>query len=556
MAPRCKILFRLVVVGVGMISFVVKRINFGRDIIVWVSARHYSGSCPRATRFAFGLFDGERMIGVCLFGLPTRNQARLKYDGMLELTRLFVEDGTPKNTESYFISRCLNSLKKEKEILGVISYADPNVGHQGIVYKASNFTFLSKTQSSYHYLNTENKRVHIKGVWDRAKKNGITEKEQAAVEGLTKVSDQPKNLYLYVLNKSKIDQKFWIKDFFSKWSRELAWVYGLILGDGNISLTNGSYRVSLCGNFDTVTKFCRLLKIPGGAKKKSSIYEAYIDDKWLVFWFHQRGISGKKSHSLPWPDDLPGEFKWDFIRGLIDTDGIFNFQTSRKKGRPSLVLGFSSSTKEFVEKFRGEVGFTQSVLEKKKTLNGKVFYHYAVKGSASQSLDVLSKVYDCHFSIRNEERYRKYLAGAKIFNLRFSKCIVCEEFAVRNGLCLKHNMRQKIKERPLCSAEGCLKPISDAKTGFCSTHFWGMKNQQNKLRNVEIAERVKLLRKQYEVSQLWLSRNILNHKGNGHLSNVEKHKSFLSSENIKLIAQFFKVSEDWLINGDSNEAVS
>ncbi|MBK9390511.1 MAG: helix-turn-helix domain-containing protein [Bacteroidetes bacterium] len=552
-------MFRLVVVGVGMISFVVKRINFGRDIIVWVSARHYSGSCPRATRFAFGLFDGERMIGVCLFGLPTRNQARLKYDGMLELTRLFVEDGTPKNTESYFISRCLNSLKKEEEILGVISYADPNVGHQGIVYKASNFTFLSKTQSSYHYLNTENKRVHIKGVWDRAKKNGITEKEQAAVEGLTKVSDQPKNLYLYVLNKSKIDQKFWIKDFFSKWSRELAWVYGLILGDGNISLTDGSYRVSLCGNFDTVAKFCRLLKIPGGPKKKSSIYEAYIDDKWLVFWFHQRGISGKKSHSLPWPDDLPEEFKWDFIRGLIDTDGQFVWDRTKSLSEKAigLVLGFSSSTESFVKRFKDETGITQSVLKKAKNMKGRIFYHYSIKANYTQSVDVLKKAYDCPSSIRNEERYQRYVKGSKSLSARVNmKCKICGATAHSNGLCHLHTIRRDIRERASCSVPGCSKFVMDKKNGLCTEHFYKKRSRENPLHNPDIAKRFMSLRKAAGMSQINFAQQVFGAKKQGRLGNVEIGKGFFNRDQIKLIAQFFKVSEDWLINGDSNEAVS
>ena len=61
----------------------------------------------------------------------------------MELRRLCCIDNTPKNTESYFISKTLILLRKIG-IRKVLSLADPNYGHNGGIYKASNFTLLGE----------------------------------------------------------------------------------------------------------------------------------------------------------------------------------------------------------------------------------------------------------------------------------------------------------------------------------------------------------------------------------------------------------------------------
>jgi hypothetical protein len=55
----------------------------------------------------------------------------------LELNRLWIEDGTPRNSESYLIAG--SSRLVPAEIL--VSYADPSHKHVGIVYQASNWLY-------------------------------------------------------------------------------------------------------------------------------------------------------------------------------------------------------------------------------------------------------------------------------------------------------------------------------------------------------------------------------------------------------------------------------
>jgi hypothetical protein len=63
-------------------------------------------------------------------------------DDVIELRRLCCVDDTPKNTESFFIGGSLRQLRKDWNGKIVVSYADKEYGHSGIIYKASNFIQL------------------------------------------------------------------------------------------------------------------------------------------------------------------------------------------------------------------------------------------------------------------------------------------------------------------------------------------------------------------------------------------------------------------------------
>jgi hypothetical protein len=61
----------------------------------------------------------------------------------LELTRLVINDGLPANTATYFISHSIRLLEKP---ICLVSFADPNNGHQGYIYQASNWIYTGLSQ--------------------------------------------------------------------------------------------------------------------------------------------------------------------------------------------------------------------------------------------------------------------------------------------------------------------------------------------------------------------------------------------------------------------------
>jgi len=58
-------------------------------------------------------------------------------NNVIELTRLWVDDSVPKNGESYLIGNTLKHCGKEI----VVSYADTEQNHLGIVYQATNWLY-------------------------------------------------------------------------------------------------------------------------------------------------------------------------------------------------------------------------------------------------------------------------------------------------------------------------------------------------------------------------------------------------------------------------------
>ena len=97
----------------------------------------------------FGLFDGEEMIGCVIYGKPASPSlcvgvcGKEESDKVIELTRLWIKDNTPKNTESFLIGRSLRLLPKQKDI--IVSYAEIDAGHVGTVYQATNWIYTGKS---------------------------------------------------------------------------------------------------------------------------------------------------------------------------------------------------------------------------------------------------------------------------------------------------------------------------------------------------------------------------------------------------------------------------
>ena len=120
---------------------------------------HYSHKWT-SCRYALGIFyetdnehsffdeKDEKLAGVAIYGYPVGRSApksishELKEEEVLELTRLFIFDDYGKNTESVVLSKTFNWLKeKASEIKVLVSYSDPEQGHLGIIYQATNWIY-------------------------------------------------------------------------------------------------------------------------------------------------------------------------------------------------------------------------------------------------------------------------------------------------------------------------------------------------------------------------------------------------------------------------------
>ena len=121
-----------------------------QDVSSFIENNHYSGNINGCiSDFCYALYDnlGE-MKGALFYGrMAMANQWKRfsdNPDNVIELRRLCCVDDTPKNTESYFIGKSLKLLESDWMKGIVVSYADKEYGHNGTIYKASNFTMVGE----------------------------------------------------------------------------------------------------------------------------------------------------------------------------------------------------------------------------------------------------------------------------------------------------------------------------------------------------------------------------------------------------------------------------
>jgi len=108
---------------------------------------HYLHKRPAIVVCKLGLWTNE-LVGMCVFALPVPATS-IRYGGPTwELARLWLKDEMPRNSESWFIGRAIRHVKQcHPTVHTLVSYADPQHGHQGIIYKASNWTYDGVTDS-------------------------------------------------------------------------------------------------------------------------------------------------------------------------------------------------------------------------------------------------------------------------------------------------------------------------------------------------------------------------------------------------------------------------
>jgi len=169
----------------------------------FVKENHYLHRAPPIS-YAFALYTNYKLAGCITLGNPPNRRTFEKfgpeYNG-LELNRLFVHDWADKNTESFFIGKVLRYINAHiQQYKIIVAYADPEYGHIGIVYQATNWIYTGTTRRSYSVL-IDGKIYHQRTA---TRKYGSI--EQAKALGGVSISHPPKHRYIYFLG-SKKDRK-------------------------------------------------------------------------------------------------------------------------------------------------------------------------------------------------------------------------------------------------------------------------------------------------------------------------------------------------------------
>lgn len=168
----------------------------GKDFI---RKHHYSRSCHNGP-MCWGLFEQGSLIGVLAFATPNSENVRRSVFGpgreseVTELHRLVVLDGTPTNTESWFIARAIEGLRVYRpQYRAVLSFADGTEGHVGTIYQASNALYLGTTGRARFFRDPEGRLRH-----PRQNGHNVT-LDEAEERGWVPEMREAKHRYLFLI---------------------------------------------------------------------------------------------------------------------------------------------------------------------------------------------------------------------------------------------------------------------------------------------------------------------------------------------------------------------
>jgi hypothetical protein len=129
------------------------------DTLPFIMGIHYAKRIPSIS-YSYGLFDNGELIGICTYGTPASSTLRIGVCGesfsphVIELNRLCLKYNR-KNEASFLVSSTLKLLPKPKII---VSFADTEQNHTGVVYQACNFLYtgLSAKRTNWCIKGREN----------------------------------------------------------------------------------------------------------------------------------------------------------------------------------------------------------------------------------------------------------------------------------------------------------------------------------------------------------------------------------------------------------------
>lgn len=121
------------------------------EMISVICERHYTRSVPSGKSLYFD-YDGA----IVVFAIPANHNISKFLVGepnkVWELARLWAPDNHRRNLLTEAIAETVKRFRKlELNTTALVSYADPNMGHLGGVYRAASWVYLGQSEESRNY---------------------------------------------------------------------------------------------------------------------------------------------------------------------------------------------------------------------------------------------------------------------------------------------------------------------------------------------------------------------------------------------------------------------
>lgn len=155
-----------------MPTWTVQAISFA-EAKALIEQGHYIGHL-RKSGIQIGLFRDEVLVGVAVFGQPSREGVARSLGGTLadviELLRFYtVDDLNHSDRGTWFLRRAIKLLPRQYNV--VVAYSDPGAQHHGGLYRAASWTYLGRTNGTpYWYVDLAGKQIGKQTPWKQARR--------------------------------------------------------------------------------------------------------------------------------------------------------------------------------------------------------------------------------------------------------------------------------------------------------------------------------------------------------------------------------------------------
>jgi predicted DNA-binding protein YlxM (UPF0122 family) len=219
------------------------------------------------------------------------------------------------------------------------------------------------------------------------------------------------------------------ENFFHNWSKEMAYVLGLILTDGNISSDNAQISITMKEGYllENIKKILKSEHPVKSIKNTDMYYFGFCRNK-MRDKLVELGITSNKSLKVNFPD-VPDKFLSHFIRGVFDGDGSVFFEPSRKiplrvsstngsvsfiprSNKSSLRVSFTSGSKAFITTLESSLHLHAGL--PKRTIYERLQKRmsYYIRYCHEDSLKFFDYIYEgANKSLRIDRKYLKFLEG-------------------------------------------------------------------------------------------------------------------------------------------------
>ena len=122
----------------------------------------------------------------------------------MTLTRLWLSDELPVNSESRVIGISLRAIGKNTKVKFLLSYADPSQGHLGTIYQATGWTYTGLSEAMPLFDLGDGKLRHSRSLSHAYGSHSLKYFKSCGVR-VTVVPQSRKHRYIYFLDKSYQD---------------------------------------------------------------------------------------------------------------------------------------------------------------------------------------------------------------------------------------------------------------------------------------------------------------------------------------------------------------